>query len=219
NMNKFWVVLKHTYFSKLKSKSFIITTIIALLIMVGIANIDKIINLFDGDDDTVEVAVIDETDTLFEPLETSLQEVDETIQLENYQKSVDSGKQAVQDEKYDGLLVLEWNDASEPKAAYFENEAALSNTQRVLEQQLQQVKIAIATEQAGIDEETLTTIYEEVSFEKMALDKAAKTDEELSSARGIVYVMLFVLYMAVLLYGQMIATEVATEKSSRVMEI
>src|SRR5690625_5386521 len=33
------------------------------------------------------------------------------------------------------------------------------------------------------------------------------------------YVMLFVLYITVLLYGQMIATEVATEKSSRVMEI
>src|SRR5699024_2185838 len=29
----------------------------------------------------------------------------------------------------------------------------------------------------------------------------------------------FLLYMAILIYGQMIATEVATEKSSRVMEI
>src|SRR5690625_5265181 len=31
--------------------------------------------------------------------------------------------------------------------------------------------------------------------------------------------MLFVLYMAVIIYGQMIAMDVATEKSSRVMEI
>src|SRR5699024_8641606 len=46
-----------------------------------------------------------------------------------------------------------------------------------------------------------------------------KTEEELNSTRGIIYVMLFVLYITVLLYGQMIATEVATEKSSRVMEL
>ena len=53
----------------------------------------------------------------------------------------------------------------------------------------------------------------------MALDETAKTDEELNAARGIVYIMLFVLYMAVIIYGQIIATDVATEKSSRVMEI
>src|SRR5699024_12585997 len=52
-----------------------------------------------------------------------------------------------------------------------------------------------------------------------ALDESAKTEEELNRTRGIIYVMLFVMYITVLLNGQMIATEVATEKSSRVMEI
>ncbi len=33
------------------------------------------------------------------------------------------------------------------------------------------------------------------------------------------YVLLFVIYFAVIMYGSMIAMEVATEKSSRVMEI
>src|SRR5699024_11127574 len=58
-----------------------------------------------------------------------------------------------------------------------------------------------------------------ISFQTKALDKDAKTDEELSQARGIVYIMLFVLYIAVIMYGSMIATDVATEKSSRVMEL
>src|SRR5699024_1040291 len=74
-------------------------------------------------------------------------------------------------------------------------------------------------EQAGFDEATLESINEQVAFEKVALDEGTKTEEELNQARGIVYVMLFVLYMAVIIYGQMIATDVATEKSSRVMEI
>src|SRR5699024_12426991 len=67
--------------------------------------------------------------------------------------------------------------------------------------------------------ETLENIYADMTFEHVALDESAKTEEELNSTRGIIYVMLFVLYITVLLYGQMIATEVATEKSSRVMEI
>src|SRR5699024_943785 len=88
-----------------------------------------------------------------------------------------------------------------------------------IENQLQQFKVALATERAGIDESTFALIYEEVPFETVALDETAKTEEELSGTRGIVYVMLFLLYLTVMLYGQMIATEVATEKSSRVMEI
>src|SRR5699024_1995883 len=52
-----------------------------------------------------------------------------------------------------------------------------------------------------------------------ALDESAKTDEEISQARGIVYVMLILLYVTVITYGMMIAQDVATEKSSRVMEI
>ncbi|REV91689.1 ABC transporter permease, partial [Mycobacterium tuberculosis] len=38
-------------------------------------------------------------------------------------------------------------------------------------------------------------------------------------ASGLVYIVLFVIYMSVVMYASMIATEVATEKSSRVMEI
>ncbi|MUV38722.1 uncharacterized protein JNUCC1_02593 [Lentibacillus sp. JNUCC-1] len=77
----------------------------------------------------------------------------------------------------------------------------------------------MATEQAGIDQSTLADIQTPVSFEKVALDETAKTDEELNQARGIVYVMLFLLYMSVMTYGMMIAQDVANEKSSRVMEL
>ena len=65
----------------------------------------------------------------------------------------------------------------------------------------------------------LQKLYEPVSFEKIALEENAKTEEELNQARGLVYVLLFIIYFAVIMYANMIAMEVATEKSSRVMEI
>src|SRR5699024_9087402 len=46
-----------------------------------------------------------------------------------------------------------------------------------------------------------------------------KTESELNSARGLVYVILFLLYFAVITYGNMIAMDIANEKTSRVMEI
>lgn len=218
-MNKFWIVLSHTYFSRLKSKAFIISTLIILLFLVGVANIQSIIKMFTGGDDTDQVIVIDESGELYTPLQIGISHVDEDIELTLYEKSVEQGKTAVQEDEYDALLVLALDENSLPIATYYENNASFSFIESTLEQQLQQVKTTIAAEQAGFDEATLESIYEQVAFEKITLDEGTKTDEELNQARGIVYIMLFVLYMAVIIYGQMIAMDVATEKSSRVMEI
>src|SRR5699024_10408999 len=217
-MNKFWIVLGHTYVTKLKSKAFIISTAITLLFAIAMMNIDVIIKWFAPDEENI-VLVQDETDTYAASLASLIEPIDEDIELKPYDGSIDEAKKLVEDESVDGLLVLETNAKKLPEATYYENKASESGVQTVIHQQLQQLKVAIATEQAGVDEEALLAINEAVTFEKVALDEATKTDEELNQARFVVYIMLFVLYMAVIIYGQMIATEVATEKSSRVMEI
>lgn len=43
--------------------------------------------------------------------------------------------------------------------------------------------------------------------------EGAKSEEELSQARGIVYVLLFFIYFSVIAYANMTAMEVATEKA------
>src|SRR5699024_10502898 len=217
-MNKFFIVLGHTYFSRIKAKSFLISTGIILLFITAFANLETIIDFFSSYDEE-KVIVIDETGELFTPLEESLALAEEELTLVLYEDGEEVGKEAVREGEYEGLLTLSYNDEQLPEATYYENSAVESYSQTVLEQQLQQIKIALATERAGVDEATLGAIYKPMTFAKISLDETAKTDEELDAARGIVYVMLFVLYMAVIIYGQMIATDVATEKSSRVMEI
>ena len=88
-----------------------------------------------------------------------------------------------------------------------------------LEMALQGIKGQIAASKLQLTPEQLSKLSEPVQFERVALKENAKTQEELSEARGLVYVLLFVIYFAVIMYANMIAMEVATEKSSRVMEI
>lgn len=218
-MRKFGVVLGHTYWTRLKSKAFIISTVVMILFITLFANIDVIIKLFVGEDETKTVAVIDEADVFYAQLETMLKESKEEISLKKYEDDVKTGKEQVMNEAVDGLLVITTDQAGLPEATYYENDATESMVQVTLQQLLQQIKVLLATEQAGIDAATLQEIQAPLAFEKIALDETAKTEDEIFAAQGIVYVMLFVLYMAVIIYGQMIATDVATEKSSRVMEI
>ncbi|GCD83886.1 ABC transporter permease [Parageobacillus thermoglucosidasius] len=218
-MNKFWIVLWHTYMTKLKAKSFLITTIITSLFVFAIANIQHIIEFFTKNDKTT-VAVIDTTGMFYEPLEEQLkQEKHDDLQLKKMSGPEAKAKADVRNGKWDALLILSADDKQLPKAEYYANTIADSDTPSKLEQALQQLKTALATAKLGLTQEQIAQLYEPVPFEKVALEKNAKTEEELNQARVLVYVLLFAMYMFVLMYGGMISTEVATEKSSRVMEI
>ena len=74
-------------------------------------------------------------------------------------------------------------------------------------------------EELSLSGEQVQTLFAPIQFEQQSVSPSAKSEEELSQARGLVYVLMFLIYFAVIVYSSMIATEVATEKSSRVMEI
>ncbi|WP_200416485.1 ABC transporter permease [Virgibacillus salexigens] len=217
-MNKFWIILGHTFMTRIKTKSFIISTVITLLLIVGLVNIQLIIETFSSKEDD-EVAVIDYSNELYDPLSQSMNQSSEEVKLSEYDGSEEEAKQAVKDETYQALIVLDMNEQQLPEAIYYANNISEIGNQAAIQQHIQQLKVTYATTQADIDTETLANINAPVQFETVALDKSAKTSDELNQARGIVYIMLFLLYMAVITYGNMIATDVATEKSSRVMEI
>lgn len=218
-MNKFWIIFFHTFLTKLKTKSFIVTTVITLLIIVLLANITNIIDFFNKGEEEEKIAVIDETGVLFDPFQNQLKAIDKDIQLKKFTGDKTKADKQVQNGDFDGVLVLSNNQENLPAAVY--RSLTISNTSLLssLENGLQQMKTQMAATQMNLSQEQLTKLYEPVSLKKVALEKDAKTEEELSQARGLVYVLLFVIYFAVIMYANMIAMEVATEKSSRVMEI
>jgi len=217
-MNKFFLVLGHTYWTRLKSKAFIITTSVLLLLVLGIANLESIIKIFDSEKEAKEVIVINESPLIYSNLASNL-EGNDRVRLIEYEKDITDGEKEIKKEKYDALLVIKEDENALPNLTYYAQSIAADETLSILESNLQMIKDSILIEKSGIDEGTLAEMNQPVKIEKHALDESAKTDEELDLARVIVYIMIFILYMAILIYGQMIATDIATEKSSRVMEI
>ena len=145
--------------------------------------------------------------------------VNADLKVEKYTNSSEKAEEEVLNENYKGLLILGLGSDQLPTATYKSLDVADMSIPSDLENSLQQIKVGIASSQLQLTQEELQKIYAPVPFEKIALKENAKTQEELSQARGLVYVLLFVIYFAVIMYANMIAMEVATEKSSRVMEI
>ena len=218
-LNSFWIILFHTFLSKFKTKSFLITTAITLLFVVALTNLTTIIDTFSGEEGKTEVAVIDQSDSLLPIIQEATKTLNEDLELVPYKDSEESAKKEVEEGNYSGLLVVDVDSSNLPIATYYTMDIAETSISDNITNGIQMVKSQLAANQLNLTNEQLAKLNEPVSLEKIALEKDAKTEEELNQARGLVYVLLFLIYFAVILYANMIATEVATEKSSRVMEI
>jgi ABC-2 type transport system permease protein len=218
-MNNFWIILSHTYLTKLKSKSFIITTILTVAIVMVISNINRIIDVFDQNGGKGKIAVLDTTGQLNEVFKNQVKLINKEIKLVAFDGSQQEAEKLVKKGDYQGYIMIGYNQEKLPEATYKAMSIADSSVYTDLQTGLQQVKTMLAASQINLTKKQLQKLYEPVSFKKVALEKNAKTEEQLNQARGLVYVLLFVIYFAVIMYANMIAMEVATEKSSRVMEI
>lgn len=218
-MNKFGIMLGHTYLSKLKSKSFIITTIIMLAGVLILGNMNRIIDLFSGGDSKDHIAVIDQTNTVFTPFQQQLKKINNDIQLKKVNIDEEQLSKEVTKGKFDGYIIISFDSANLPQATY--KAPTLTNTELSgqLMQALQTVKASIAATQLNLTEDQLALLNSPITYKEVSLENNAKSAEELAQARGLVYILLFAIYFSVIFYASMVGMEIATEKASRVMEI
>lgn len=195
------------------------TTLITVVIVIALTNMTNIINFFSKGEENEKIAVIDETGTLFEPFKLQLSTINEDVKVKKVDQGEEEAEKAVESGDYKALLLLSFNEENLPQATYKAMTVSDLTLATAIQNALQQLKTGLAANQMNLSQEQLDKLYEPVPFLQVALEENAKTEEELNQARGLVYVLLFVIYFAVVLYANMIAMEVATEKSSRVMEI
>ena len=218
-MSNFWIMLSHAYFTKLKAKSFIITTLIIAAGIIVMANIESIIQVFSGDDQTEQVVVVDESEMILPLLQEELAVINDNIDLVSATESMETLETEVENGIYSGILLLTMGDNGFPEAVFKSTSLTGNQVTASLQAALQQIQLTVAASELELSMDQLAILHAPVSFTNEAIIEGAKSEEELNQARGIVYVLLFFIYFSVIMYASMIATEVATEKSSRVMEI
>jgi ABC-2 type transport system permease protein len=139
-----------------------------------------------------------------------------TQAFENYQVQVfDGTKEELQEQVRTGQAECAFAMESLQKYTYFVNNLSMYDVNvGVANEVLKEAYRAMAMMQGGLtEEETSAILSAQIEGETMALGK--------NQAENFLYtyLMIMALYMVILLYGQMVATNVATEKSSRAMEL
>ncbi|KIL50121.1 hypothetical protein KP77_14960 [Jeotgalibacillus alimentarius] len=222
-MNRFGLILAKSYMNKIKSKSFLITTIIFTLVIIGATNFQSITSLFegsgDGDEEKWQVVVYEEDTEIAGSLSDQVAILNSSIEVSGGEAGRVDLEEQLENGEFDALLSISMTEAGRIDAEYLSASLTANSYSVDLQAALQTIQSNMAANRLSLSADELATLNMPVAFSQAAYVDSAKSAEELDQARGLVYVLIFVIYMSVLIYSMMIATEVATEKSSRVMEI
>ena len=224
-MLDFWTIFKQSFWTKAKTKAFVITTLIVVAGIFLMANISTIISKVqevgvfgDGANEDI-IYVIDDSSSLVDQLQQQLDVKESGITLKATTDSIQELENQITDEKISSFLVLGINDADTIQATYTSKNANALEQPMTIREALQSVQTNLKASTLELTGDEVAQLFAPIQFEQDAVSASSKSEEELSQARGLVYVLIFVIYFAVFYYSNMIAMEVATEKSSRVMEI
>ncbi|MCG3088675.1 ABC transporter permease [Sporosarcina cyprini] len=222
-MREFWIIFKQAFVTKAKAKSFIITTAIMVAAIFIFANIGSIIDgvkNVTGDDETAnELKVIDNSGVLFPMLKAEMEADDHSLKLAQSDLAEAELEKQVKEGKLDSFVTLNLNEADTIQAKYMTKSVIDFDIPGQLQEALQSIQTQMNAQKLSLTGEQVQSLFAPIQFEQKNVSPSAKSEEELMQASVLVYVLMFVIYISVIMYSSMIAMEVATEKSSRVMEI
>nr|WP_255731236.1 ABC transporter permease [Solibacillus sp. MA9] len=214
-MSKFNVLVKKLYKQKVRSKSFILMTLLYLVVLTGVMFWSEIKEmLFSGDADVI--AVVNKTD--FDVSQVLQNTDDYTFEY----VAADAVADNLKNEDYYAAFTL--TDASGKLAAKIESYDPLPlNDQQEYQNMLNQVGQMYAMSQVDLSpEQQELLLSSEPVITLNSLNEAAedgKSADEKMAGVWISYAIGIIIYAFVATYLSMITTDVASEKGSRALEM
>ncbi|MCI4250014.1 ABC transporter permease [Bacillus sp. CCB-MMP212] len=211
-MRNFWIVLGQTYWDRVRTKIFIGMTLLLIGGGIFLFSFPTLVQKFSGEKEKAKVVFISEASNVTldqSNLSKALPEWDWSL---GDKTKLNQYKQDLLDKKVEALFILKEGAGAEPVLDYFmkvDNPKLIQSAQVFVQNQYFQS--AVVKQQ--LSEEAVKSLTMNVQAKKQNLN-----NEETSSFL-LVYLLVAIMYLAITSYGNAIATAVASEKASRVMEV
>jgi ABC-2 type transport system permease protein len=203
----FWssvrLVARREVVERSREKSFLVSTGLTLLIVLGVVLVPPALGL--GDPPTYRVAFASAAQEATDAARQAAEQLD--VDLEVVEAEPGPARRSVADGELDAYV--------EPERIVVDEQLD-PELEQVLQSASRQVRAASALEDAGLDAEAVARAQ---AVPPLAVDALDPPDPDADARRGIVSVGTFVLYGQLLGYGFWVATGIVEEKSSRVVEV
>lgn len=210
-MKDLFIVTKFTMKDMLQRKSFIITTIIFLIMIVVGFNIPNFMKMLNKDSDVNKIEIID-SGNVFEGTLESLKDLDTGYEIQISNENYEKIKEKIENEEIDSAIIVEKQDENIKIRYIVKSATMMSGVPENIISTLNTLYTNIQINKLGLTEEQLKSITPNFEF---ALEQ---TDEE---ASGNVYAMMLlsiVLFYAIYFCAYQVSSSITTEKTSKIIE-
>ena len=210
-MKDLFIVTKFTMKDMLQRKSFIITTIIFLIMIVVRFNIPNFMKMLNKDSDVNKIEIID-SGNVFEGTLESLKDLDTGYEIQILNEDYEKIKEKIENEEIDSAIIVEKQDENIKIKYIVKSATMMSGVPENIISTLNTLYTNIQINKLGLTEEQLKSITPNFEF---ALEQ---TDEE---ASGNVYAMMLlslVLFYAIYFCAYQVSSSITTEKTSKIIE-
>ena len=217
-MRDLFIVAKFTIKDMIKRKSFIISNLIILLIIILLFNVPNILNAIIGDNTPSETKtniLIMDKDNIFEGTLEQLNDMDlgyqaiisnEDLQLEDIKNKIENGdiEEALKITNQDGNINIEY---------IVENLAMVTNVPESLVNAVTTIYSNLQISKLGLTQEQLASLVPNFNFEMTQTE-----EQEVQGNQFAMMLMSLVLFYAIYFCAYQVSSSITTEKTSKIIE-
>ena len=227
--NKLKFLVNMSLRRKIKTKWFVLANVIFALLIVGLFNVDTIINAFGGDfDDAQKVYVVDNSNEKYKTFDILKKQSEEYKSMTNnsdeafdFKRAKKDVKEIIEDDKDAWVLVID-NDSENVIRAKLVSEGYASATEYAqITMIMNNVKSTLALAESNISASELAKISDPIELDREILDENKKSEAESTQMiMSTVFPLVILPFFALTIFlVQMVGAEVNDEKTTRGMEI
>lgn len=227
--NKLKFLVNMSLRRKIKTKWFVLANVIFALLIVGLFNVDTIINAFGGDfDDAQKVYVVDNSNEKYNTFDILKKQSEEYKNMTNnsdeafdFKRTKKDAKEIIEDDKDAWVLVID-NDSENVIRAKLVSEGYASATEYAqITMIMNNVKSTLALAESNISASELAKISDPIELDREILDENKKSEAESTQMiMSTVFPLVILPFFALTIFlVQMVGAEVNDEKTTRGMEI
>ena len=211
-MREIFTVMKFTMKDMVKRKSFIVSTIIFLVMIVVGFNIPQILKKIKGEDIGSKLIIVDENNVFEGSLET-LKDIDTRYNIEIAEIRYEEIKEKIEDGDIESAIIIEKQDENIKVRYIVKNTTMFDGMPEDLISAINTLYSNLQISKLGLTEEQLKSITPNFEF------SLEQTEEE--KANGNIFAMMLlsiVLFYAIYFCAYQVSSSITTEKTSNIIE-
>ena len=214
-MRDLWTVTEFTMKEMLRRKSFIISTLIILVIIIVGINIPNILKLFTDGSETGERLLIVDSSNVFEGNLSSLEQMNTgyEVQISNENISFDDIKSKIENKEIDDAIIVEQTDNNIKIRYIVESTTMMAGVPENVISAINTIYSNMQISKLGLTEEQIASITPNFEY-------SLEQTEEQEVQGNVLAIMLLsiVLFYAIYFCAYQVSSSITTEKTSKIME-